>query len=458
MKQLFAPDSIDHIDADSKQRYGYWRWRIFSSIYFGYIFFSFTRRAFVHVMDAVERDLHISHHESGWIYSSHSIAYGLSKFFSGILSDRSNPRYFMAVGLIATGIINLLLANSSYLSLFFWLWTLNGCFQGWGAPPCAKLLSYWFSHGERGRWWGIWSTSQTVGLIAMPFLISKGLNAIGWRYTLYIPAMIAIIGGCILIYRLRDTPQSLGLPPIEKESKQLAAQQESVKQKGETASLVKAVLSNPGIWLLAITYFFVYFVRIGFGDRWKTFLREYQNYPELATRYPLAAYDIGGFLGVIAAGWISDKLFRGDRTYTNISFLLLLTTVLGLFWADHCLVLPLSLSENMRSIWNICASGLIGFAVMGPQMLIGLMAAEMVDKRSTGMATGFVGLTAYFGATIAGGPFGHIIDKDPSWERPLFALLFSSIIALSTSLSLLIYQACSSFWAGRSSSIRSISE
>lgn len=69
------------------------------------------------------------------------ITYGLSKFFSGIVSDRSNARYFMGVGLIATGVVNILFGFSTSLWAFALLWALNAFFRGWGAPVCARLLT-----------------------------------------------------------------------------------------------------------------------------------------------------------------------------------------------------------------------------------------------------------------------------------------------------------------------------
>ncbi len=49
------------------------------------------------------------------------ITYGCSKFVSGMISDRSNPRYFMGIGLVMTGIINILFGMSSSL------WSLAPC-------------------------------------------------------------------------------------------------------------------------------------------------------------------------------------------------------------------------------------------------------------------------------------------------------------------------------------------
>lgn len=69
----------------------------------------------------------------------------------------------------------------------------------------------------------------------------------------------------------------------------------------------------------------------------------------------------------------------------------------------------------------------IGFFVFGPQMMIGMAAAECSHKDAAGTATGFVGLFAYIGAALAGYPLALIIDQF-NWEG------FFSVITLSAAL------------------------
>ena len=52
----------------------------------------------------------------------------------------------------------------------------------------------------------------------------------------------------------------------------------------------------------------------------------------------------------------------------------------------------------------------IGFLVFGPQMLVGLAAAEFVSKKAASTSNGFAGCWAYFGAAVAGYPLGKLID------------------------------------------------
>lgn len=48
--------------------------------------------------------------------------------------------------------------------------------------------------------------------------------------------------------------------------------------------------------------------------------------------------------------------------------------------------------------------------VFGPQMLIGMAAAECSHKEAAGAATGFVGLFAYLGASLSGWPLAKVLE------------------------------------------------
>ena len=133
-----------------KRNYKYWRFRTFYGMYIGYALYYFTRKSFIFAMPAMHAELGLSKFELGLLGSVLSITYGVSKFLSGILGDKSNPRYFMSIGLILTGIFNILFGTSSVFWAFAVFWGLNGWFQGFGWPPCARFLTHWYSHSERG--------------------------------------------------------------------------------------------------------------------------------------------------------------------------------------------------------------------------------------------------------------------------------------------------------------------
>ncbi len=394
-------------EEEVKKSYKYWRFRVFYGMYIGYIFYYFSRKSFTFAMPALMMDLGFDKSQLGILGSVLSITYGLSKFLSGILSDRSNPRYFMAIGLILTGCLNILFGLTSSIVFFAIFWGLNGCFQGWGWPPCARLLTHWYSQKERGTWWGFWSSSQSVGGALIPLLAAFCAQYWGWRYAMFVPGWLCIIAGIFLINRLRDSPQSLGLPSIEKFKKEevFVDKIESEKELSVKEILFTYVLRNKFIWILAISYFFVYVIRIAVSDWSVLFLVETKGYSLLQAGACVCWFEIGGCLGSLSAGWGSDRIFKGRRGPISAMFSLGVIFAVAAFWLSP------GGSIGLDSVLLF----VIGFLIFGPQMLIGMAAAELSHKKAAGTATGFVGWISYLGAACAGYPLGKL-TQEWGWE------------------------------------------
>ena len=77
---------------------------------------------------------------AGMITSSQTMAYAISKFISGVLSDQISARWLFSIGLFLVGGINIAFSWSSTVSMFSLLWFINGLGQGCGWPPCGKVL------------------------------------------------------------------------------------------------------------------------------------------------------------------------------------------------------------------------------------------------------------------------------------------------------------------------------
>lgn len=401
------------------KKYKYWRWRIFSGMYIGYVFYYFTRNSYTSIMALLMKDMGFTKSDLGILASIMALTYGLSKFLSGILADKSNPRVFMSIGLILTGVFNILFGCSSSILWFAIFWGCTGWFQGWGWPPCAKLLTHWYSQKERGTWWGMWNSSHNVGGAIIPMIVGICAQLFGWRFGMFIPGIMSILVGFFLIFCLRDTPNSLGLPSIEKFRNDYPAgkiQEENISIKD---LLFKYVLNNYYIWLLAIAYFFVYFVR-GAMVNWSTlFLIETRGYSLITATASNMWFELGGLVGSLAAGWASDTIFQGRRGPIMVLFSAgVIAALLGLWMlpagyllADYVLIFS------------------IGFLIFGPQMLIGIAATELSHKKAAGSATGFTGWIAYIGMAVAGYPLGKIMESG-GWQGCFVTLIGCSAMCV----------------------------
>lgn len=397
-----------------KKNYKYWRFRTFYGMYIGYAFYYLTRKSFTFAMPAM-LDQGFTLSQLGMLGTILSIAYGFSKFLSGIIGDKSNPRYFMSFGLILTGVCNILFGLSSAWMLLVLFWGLNGWFQGWGWPGCAKLLTHWYSQSERGTWWSLWNTSHNVGGAVIPLIAAYCAQYYGWRFAMFVPGALCILAGFFLMNRLRDVPQSLGLPPIEKfkgESNLSAKKEEEKVSLSVKEILFKYVLCNEYIWLMAFAYFFMYIIRIGLNDWGMVYLVKFKGYSSVKAATCILWFEIGGFLGSIFAGWSSDKIFGGRRNPVNLLFIIgAVCSLIALHW-------------NSVS-WLMLDSAIIffaGFFIFGPQMLIGMVAAELTHKKAAATSSGFAGCFAYLGGAVAGGPLGALIDAF-GWDLFFVVLL-----------------------------------
>jgi OPA family sugar phosphate sensor protein UhpC-like MFS transporter len=406
------------VDAQDRAKFEYWRLRTFYTIFFGYIFYYFTRKSFTFAMPALVSNLGFDKSDLGILVTVFSITYGISKFVSGIAGDRSNPRYFMGIGLIITGILNICFGLSSTLWLFIIFWGLNGVFQGFGWPPCARMLAYWYSPRTRGTWWGIWSTSHNIGGALIPVVVAFCIQYFDWRFAMYVPGIICVVMGFWIIERLRDTPAMLGLPSAESiDGVEEIASKKQVTRLSTKEILFKYVLFNKYIWYLCLANFFVYVIRTGFNDWSMLYLSEDRGLSMFEAGVTIPWFEAGGIIGMLIAGWCSDKIFNGNRGIISLLFMILLLIPTAIFW----------LKPGLNYIFDAGLMFFIGFFIFGPQMLIGCAAAEKSHQDAAATASGFAGTFGYLGAACAGYPFGLLLDSY-SWNGFFIAMIFAAIL------------------------------
>lgn len=418
---IFSP--VPHLTQSQNQEqiqtdYKYWRHRIFYSLLIGYAFYYFTRRSFTFAMPGLIADLGFDKSQLGILGSVLSIAYGMSKFISGVLADKSNPRYFMALGLFLTGLCNIFFGLSSSLWLFIIFWGANGLFQGFGWPACTRSLTHWYSHSERGSWWSSVSVAHNIGAFITPWVVGLCLQYFGWRAGMYVPGIVCIAGAFFLINRLRDTPQSLGLPPIEVFRNDFqGSTKKNQEEELSTREILKDVLTNKYIWLLACAYFFLYVLRMGISDWTGLFLYEMKGYGALGSSGTSSLFEAGGFFGCLTAGWSSDRLFGAKRGPVCVLYSVGILMSVLFFW----------MAPPGYIVVDWIAIFLMGFSVFGPQMLVGIYASELCHKKAAATANGFVGWVAYIGAAAAGYPMGLVIDY-AGWNGAFTVLICCSLL------------------------------
>lgn len=469
---------------EQQKKFQYWQWRTIIGTMIGYSIFYLVRKNFSFAIPGLTVEYGITKATFGAILAIASFIYGVSKLINGFLADRLNGRWHLVTGLSVSAFVNLIFGAGAmicaYLTgvsngtvfvnalvlLFAILYVINNAFQGCGFPPCNRLITHWVPPQELATKMSIWNTSHSVGAFIAAVLcgyimghtgtdmsadsemrarvientrnITEGmdpaaaqayvdnalLNIGAWHWAFWIPAFIAILGVIFIIVTLRDTPKSVGLPELEGTTTVEVKSEE--EKKDFRQFIIKKVILNPVIWILSLSVFFVYVVRLAVLDWGPSFLQESRGLSPALSAWTVAIFEAFGVVGMIVAGVVSDKLFHGRAQRTCVLCMVGVILFLILF----C-VLP----QDTNPVILMMVLACIGFFLYGPQALIGVIASNQVTRRGASSANGIIGFVAYLSPLVSGLVFGHIADTS-GWELVFKIMIVVAFIGLLTLLTL----------------------
>jgi sugar phosphate permease len=178
----------------------------------------------------------------------------------------------------------------------------------------------------------------------------------------------------------RNTPHDVGLPDLP---------EEGVAESAAGGVWTRRVITT--ILLVGLTYFGIKFVRYAVWSWSSYFLSASYGIDGERAAYYSNVFDLGGFLGVITAGFLSDKVFRGRRA--RLSFYMLI----GM--AAACALLYLLGAQSL--VWFMIGMLLVGFMLYGPDSLLsGAGAIEIGSPRIAIAAAGVINGMGSLGSVV----------------------------------------------------------
>ena len=342
----------------------------------------------------------------GLIGSSFMFVYAIGKFLNGFIADYCNIRRFMATGLFVSAFVNFIMAVLGIFQnmlpsilifvLFAIMWGLNGLSQSMGSAPGVISLSRWFPLSKRGSYYSLFSTSPDIGKFFSYIILGWICGVAGWQFGFLAAAAAGLIGAGIILLMVSDTPESKGLPSVQ----ELSGESLTKVDKKPTKELQKFVLKHPGVWVIALSSAFLYITKNAVDGWGVLFLQEARGFAmSEATR--ILAYSVGfSIAGTVSAGWLSDKVFKGNRIQPALISGIMCAVSLALF-----------LFIGGSYLMNIVYVSMFSFS-MGVLYCVvaGLMAVDIVPRKATGAALGIVGISSYVAAGLQDITSGYLIQ------------------------------------------------
>lgn len=427
---IFKPAVHTEVHSDEKvdEDYPKLRLQVFLGIFIGYAGYYLVRKNFTLAMPSLIEEGYTKT-ELGFALSGVAIAYGLSKFIMGSVSDRSNARVFMSFGLLSSALVMIFMGvmpfATSSVSIMFCLLMVNGWFQGMGWPPSGRVMVHWFSPAERGTKMALWNVAHNVGggLVGPIAILGMAIFS-DYHAIFYFHGVIAIFLALFVWLTVRDTPQSQGLPTIENYHQNFptAFDYDISHEKEFSAKEIffDYVLNNKLLWAIAVANAFVYLVRYGVLDWAPTYLSEVKGFSFEESSWAYAFYEWAGIPGTLICGYISDKYFRACRSPVLIIFMLITMVCIIIYW----------LNPPGNPNVDIAMLIAIGFFVYGPVMLIGLFALDLVPKKAAGTAAGFTGLFGYVGGAVSANiAIGYVVDQ-AGWDAGFLLIIGACLMSI----------------------------
>ena len=160
------------------------------------------------------------------------------------------------------------------------------------------------------------------------------------------------------------------------------------------------ILKHPGIWVIAISSAFIYITKYAIAGWGVLYLQKQHAFSLEEASQVIAFSAIFGILGTVLAGWLSDRVFKGDRAKPAVLSGILSSLSLFLF-----------LFVGGGFLMNIFYVSLFSLSVGVLYCIVaGLMAVDIVPRKATGAALGVVGISSYIAAGLQDITSGYLIQ------------------------------------------------
>jgi len=363
-----------------------------------YLFYYTGRQTFGFAMPGIEAELGIDKETLGWISAALLWSYAIGQAINGNLADKFGGRRMMSAGAILSTLLNWVTSfGTSFVSLII-PWGINGYAQSMGWAPGSRVISNWWAAESRGKAYGFYvfaaGLSSVLTFVSSMLILQMGFD---WRWIFRLPVIALLLAGVLYYLLARDRPQELGLLPPEDEQRP-DSDEITVETKLSSWQRYRNVLGNKRFLLAAIAIGFQNTARYGLliwvpvhflGEDWKN----------SDDKWISVALPVGMALGAIASGWISDNVFRSNRSKVIILFMTL---------AAACSVVMYFLP---RGSWlGIVVLFFTGFFAYGPQASFWALCPDMLGVENVGTGTGVMNCFAYGFAGLGEPLIGRLMD------------------------------------------------
>ena len=296
------------------------------TLFFGY---AFVQRVSPSVMTVeLMRDFAVGGAALGSLSAFYFYAYASIQLPVGMLTDHFGPRKLMsfAAGLCALASLGFALSDSVLTASIGR--ALIGGTVAFGFVGTLAIAGYWFKPTQYALLAGLLQTMGMSGAIFGQAPLRQMVESIGWRDTINLLALVALILA-ILLFKL--------VPMRSSEQKQRAPNV-SVLQG------LKAVSTNLQTWICSLIGFGMAATMLAFGGLWGVpWLNSVHGYTTTEAAGITSMIFVGWAIFSPLSGWASDRMGRRNLILRTGSLIALLATACLIYFTPQSTLLLMAL-------------------------------------------------------------------------------------------------------------------
>ncbi len=326
------------------------------------------------------------------IDTAYNIAYCVGQVSNGFLTDWLGPRRWVALGMLVSAAMAFAFQmQSSFGGLFIGvsmlIWGINGFAQSTGWNGNAKLMASWFGTRGRGEVMGLWSTCYQAGGLVATLLAARLLTHLGWRFVFIGPAIWVTVIALAFWILVRDRPSDLGYDDPD------TVKADAAERKRLVRAAWPVVLRSPMVWAMGGAYFACKLIRYALLFWLPYYLHAAFGYSQGKSLDMSMAFDAGGILFVVLAGFLADRVFGRRRVATAFGFMVLLVGAIYLYGAIG----------GISAGANVVGLLLVGGCLFAADSLIsGAVAQDLGGPHAAALASGLINGIGSVGQVLQG--------------------------------------------------------
>uniref|UniRef100_A0A672HKR6 Glucose-6-phosphate exchanger SLC37A2 n=1 Tax=Salarias fasciatus TaxID=181472 RepID=A0A672HKR6_SALFA len=385
----------------------------------------------------------------GVLDNSFLVAYAIGMFFSGIFGERLSLRYYLSFGMVMSGLFTSLFGLGFYwnihsLGYYAFVQIMNGLMQTTGWPAVVACVGNWFGKGKRGFIMGVWNSHTSVGNI-LGSLIAGAFVSSSWGLSFIVPGIIIASTGVLCFFFLVEKPEDVNCTtpqhhsePENRETEPLlqnsssseglingaiSGEPQEVTEEHSKAISFCGALSIPGVVEFSLCLLFAKLVSYTFLYWLPLYISNVAHFDAKEAGDMSTLFDVGGILGGVIAGLISD--YTGGRATTCCVMLIFAAPMVSAVQS----VSPRSLATTIGMLL-VCGS-----LVNGPYALIttavsadlGTHESLRGNSRALSTVTAIIDGTGSIGAAL--GPLFAGLISPTGWNNVFYMLISADILA-----------------------------